>query len=244
MKNFLLTIVLLLNIIICFAQQNRSKDLFTFRITDYTVKLNDSTMLVQVQPPPGAVIIEKQLGVLRGNSNSALDTAMIGWGRCQLIKGDYYYFSIHLANNKRLPKKGDLLYTKINYPASYKGRIFGLIQLDIYLQRVTEESFYTFTFAVSGDVQQENSVMDSLAADIKYTAREMLKISPDQNMLITTGKYKDKKLFIAMQEISGNDVKDFIDYILYMPTRYEGNNWKISETFATWMVSGTPMVIK
>jgi len=244
MKNLLLIIALLSGTTVCFAQQNRAKDLFTFRITDYTVKLNDSTVLVQIQPQGSVGIPEKQVGLLKGNSNFALDTAVIGWGRCQLIKGDYHYFSIHLKDNKRLPKKGDLLYTKVNYPASYKGRIFGLIQLDIYLQRVTEGSFYTFAFPASGNVQQENSVVDSLAADIKYTAIEMLKIMPEQNLLITSGRYKDKKLFTAMQEISGNDVKDFIDYVLYIPTRYEGNNWKISETFATWMNSGAPAAVK
>ncbi|MEP7254443.1 MAG: hypothetical protein ABI666_01640 [Ferruginibacter sp.] len=242
MKGYLLTIVVLLNAAIAFSQPDKSKDLFAFRITDYSVKLNDSTILVQIEMTDGSVDIEEgQVAILKPNNNfTAIDTTAIGWGKCNLIKGAYNYFGIHLANNKRLPKPGDLLYTFIKYPTPNKGQIFKLLQHDIYLEHVTGERFYSFAFPMLGDKPQENSVIDSMVADIKYTATEMLKQNPEQDRVLDKGRFKGKKLFTVMQEITSADVKDFIDYVIYRPMRYAGHNWKVSEVFATWVDAGTP----
>jgi hypothetical protein len=242
MRNFFLTTLILLSATISLAQQDKSKDIFAFRITDYTVKLDDSTVLVQVELSQGAVAIQQgQVGLLRANYSNG-DTLTIGSGKCHLIKGSYYYFAIHLTDNKRLPKKDDLIFTFVNYPATYKGQVFKLIQNDIYLQHVSEGAFYTFAFPVFGDQNQESSVIDSLVADIKYTAREMLKQNNGQDRLIISGRFKNKKLFTAMQEITGNDMIDFLNYVIYRPSKYRGNDWKIAEIFATWMDAGAPTI--
>lgn len=243
MKSNLLTILILLNAAISFAQQDRSKELFAFRITDYFVKLDDSTMLVQTEMTDGSVgIAEGLVVILKPNNNTAttIDTAVIGWGKCGLIKGAYNYFRIHLANNKRLPKKDDLLYAHIIYPTPYKGQIFKLLQNDIYLEHVTGGRFYSFAFPMLGDRPQESGVLDAMVADIKFTAGEMLKQNSEQDRVLAEGRFKGKKLFTAMQEITSADVKDFIDYVIYRPLLYAGHNWKVSEVFATWVDAGTP----
>src|SRR5690242_7810714 len=95
-----------------FAQEEDNKLIWAFPITDYIVDLNDSTKVVQVQLPDGFPVREKQFAIIKGvYIDSHSDTSEKGYGRCQLIKSDYYYFSI--GNNKSgIPlKKGDLLYT-------------------------------------------------------------------------------------------------------------------------------------
>ena len=49
-----------------FAQSDTSKWLRAFPITDYMVKLNDSTNLVQIQMPDAFSLKEKQLGLIWG----------------------------------------------------------------------------------------------------------------------------------------------------------------------------------
>jgi hypothetical protein len=243
MKHCFLITLALLGATVCLAQQGEVKDVFGFRITDYIVKLTDSSVLVQVDLSKGSVsILEKEAAILKGNFSNG-DTVMIGSGRCALIKGSYYYFSIRPTKDRQ-PKKGDLLYTFAVYPATYKGQIYKLIKQDIYLQHVSGGAFYSFAFPAFSDKYQEESVVDSLVADIKYTAVEMLKMDNGQNMLITTGRFKGKKLFTAMHEIKNTDVTDFLDYMTGRPRNYAGNDWKISEVFATWMVAGTPTVLK
>lgn len=82
---------------------------------DYVVDIGDSIKVVQVKPDNRlALIRDKQIGLLRGTyQSSTADTVTIGAGRCNLIKGDYYYFSIHLNRSGKLPRGGDLLYTVV-----------------------------------------------------------------------------------------------------------------------------------
>lgn len=68
--------------------------------------------------------------------------------------------------------------------------------------------------------------------------------SQAQNQIIKDGLFKGKQLFDAMQKITSDDVRKFLKYVIARPDNYAGNTWKISETFATWMVSGSPTVIE
>ena len=243
MKPYFLALILLINSSVLSAQQNQTKDVFAFRITDYMVKITDSSILVQIEAEPDAGLFNKQTALLKGNFSNT-DTADLGSGRCNLIKENYYYFGIFLLNKKRLPVKGDLLYTFVNFKPVYKGQVYQLIKNDIYLKHVTEGAFYNFSFALAGDEQQENAIVDSLIADAKYTADEMLSQGDGQDRLVTKGRFKNKKMFAAMKTITKNDMTDFLDYVIAFPQKYAGNDWKIAEVFATWMDGGTPTVIK
>ena len=245
MKRFCITLLISFFSVAALAQKSDSKEIFVFRITNYIVSLNDSLTTVQVQLPDGNFNIPKdQMGLLKPNYSNTKDTAIIGWGRCQLIKFDYNYFGIHLYNKDRLPKENDLIYTFFEYPTNYKGRIYKLIKNAIYFDRVTEGSFFEFGTAASLTEKEENFLIDSLVEDIKFTGREMLKQNNGQDQLIDGGIFSGKKLFDAMQTITAEHVAQFLDYVIARPQKYAGNNWKISETFATWMISKTPTVIK
>jgi len=244
MKRYFLPVFILLCSTVVSAQSEKGKDVFAFRITDYIVKLTDSAVLVQVESARGNLgIAEKQLGLLKANYSNG-DTVTIGAGKCQLIKGSFYYFAIQLNNKERWPKKDDLLYTKAEYPATYKGQVYNLLRLSINLQHVNGGPFYSFAFPVFGDKSQEGSVIDSLVTDIKYTGREMQQQDNGQDRTIASGRFKNKKLFAAMQEITSGDMADFLDYMIARPLMYAGNDWKIAEVFATWMDGGTPTVVK
>jgi hypothetical protein len=245
MKRISIFIILLFFAATTFAQQVE-KDVFAFPITDYIVNSNDSVSIIQVEiPTPSIKIDEKQLGLLKHNfSNNKEDTANIGFGRCNLIKGSNYYFGIRLKNVFIKPMKNDLIYTKIIYPSKYKGQIYNLIKNAIYFVHVTGEKFFVFESAFSIDKTEENNLIDALVADIKYTGQEMQKKSDSQDTIIEGGLFNGKKLFVTMQSITAENVKDFIDYVIARPTKYAGNTWKIAEVFATWAISGTPRVIK
>jgi hypothetical protein len=80
--------------------------------------------------------------------------------------------------------------------------------------------------------------------DIRFTGKEMLRQNDGQDQVINGGIFDQKRLFASMQTITRQYLIDFIDYVIAYPGKYAGNNWKVSETFATWMISKTPVVIK
>ncbi len=243
----LFILLLLSGIVATASAQNEGSWTVSFPITDYIVSTNDTVSIVQVQLPDGHTPIPvKTMGILRGaNRNNEKDTANVGWGRCQLIKGDFYYFGLKLYRG-RSPHAGDLVYVILPKPATvYGGRIPELACHSINLVKVTEEAMYQPSLARSvWSKEDEARVTAEMVEDIRYTAREMRKQMPGVDQVITTGIFKDKKLFDAMEAATENDLLAFLDYVIARPRLYAGNTWKISETFATWMTSGTPTVVK
>jgi hypothetical protein len=220
--------------------------MFAFRITDYTVKLNDSVTVVQVNLPESSPIsINKgQVAILRHRyeNGTAYDSSIIGWGRCHLIKSNYYYFSIHKYHDEE-PGQGNLLYTKCKAPVKYSGLLFNIGRHAISLTKVDESQFY-YTNDIFSDItpEKEKAIIDSMVADIQFTGKTMLDISPQMNRDVKGGIYDGKKLLVAMQEVKPSEVEDFLKFMATKPAKYAGNVWKISEVFATWMINETPVI--
>jgi len=232
---------------ISLAQKDSADAFFTFRITDYTIRLDDSTTVVQIAVPDAwpVSIPEKQIGILKHRYEQGIeyDTNMIGFGRCYLIKDEWHYFAIH-QNQNRKPGQGDLLVTKCKIPKVYTGILFNLARHDISLTRVDEDQFYNSAEVFYMGPRSEQNFLDSMAADIRYTGKAMLTQNNGKDQLIKGGLFNGKKLFAAMQTVKHDDVEKFLKYMIARPAKYAGNVWKISEIFATWMANNTPEVIE
>ncbi|HEX7845041.1 MAG TPA: hypothetical protein VF476_04510 [Chitinophagaceae bacterium] len=244
-KSTILSFLLLVSCL-CVAQKDTSKWVRAFPITNYTVELNDSVRLVQLYLPVGPVIKEKQVGILKGvYQASHADTSTIGSGRCNLIKGDYYYFSINHKKTDRQPKENDLLYVLVDKPAIYYDHIAFVASHFIELQNVYEEPLFDrLDIFQSWSAANEQTCIDSMKNDIHFTGDYFLKNNPSMNVKISAGKYAGKTVFNVMIQSTKEDVKDFLDYMIVRPRLYAGRKWKISEIFATWLSEGAPTVIK
>jgi len=228
----------------CFSQKDSVEVMFAYQITDYTVKLNDSVTIVQVNLPAAwpISIRDKQMAILKHRyENGTLDTAIIGWGRCNLIKGDYYYFTIR-RNGIQEPKQGDLLYTNCKTISHFKSSLFDLNCYAINLTDVYGSQFYHLADIFSLDSQKEKEILDSMVADIKFTGTAMKKQMPEQNQQVVGGLFDGKKLFEAMEITTREDLEEFLKFIVAWPQNYAGNTWKLSEIYATWIVSKSPQV--
>ncbi|NOT52675.1 MAG: hypothetical protein HOP10_15535 [Chitinophagaceae bacterium] len=251
MRKIILPLLLLISQVSFSQSQPRNngdstKITWAFPVTGYMVDLNDSVKVVQVQLPDAFPVKEKQLGVLRGVYNTShADTAQKGYGRCHLIKGDFYYFSIGNNKSGMWPKQGDLLYTLIDKPAIFTGQVVKLAAHYIELDNVYDQPLYDrvgvyYQWAES----DEKRMIDSAVNDIKFTGNYFLANNPSMNQLIDKGLYKGQKVLNLMMQCKASQVNDFMSYIIARPRLYAGKKWKISEIFATWLVEGAPAVIK
>lgn len=241
---FFVTVVALFSIK-SFSQTDSAERMLCFRINEYVVNLSDTTTVVQVNLPEvfpfkfskDQIVIMKHRYV----SDQSYDTSSIGWGRCSLIKSNYYYFTIHhkVAQD---PKQGELLYARLKVPVAYAGLLFKVGCLAINFTQVDESQFYHAVDIFSMTKEKESEILDSMVADIHFTGKAMLDQMPQQNLDIKGGIYDGQKLFAAMQTVKREELEKFLKYVIYIKGRYVGNIWKISETFATWMISETPAV--
>jgi hypothetical protein len=155
------------------AQTDTATWLRAFPITDYMVALNDSTKVVQLEMPDGLVIKEKQLGMLYGVYNGSRDKAVQkGYGRCHLIKGNYYYFAIGHNTSGLSLEKGDLVYTMMDKTPIYYGRIPKIAAHFIRLQNVYETPLFDrYTIFSNWTEKDEKNIVDSMVADIRFTGK-------------------------------------------------------------------------
>jgi hypothetical protein len=228
------------------AQTDTATWLRAFPITDYMVALNDSTKVVQLEMPDGLVIKEKQLGMLYGVYNGSRDKAVQkGYGRCHLIKGNYYYFAIGHNTSGLSLEKGDLVYTMMDKTPIYYGRIPKIAAHFIRLQNVYETPLFDrYTIFSNWTEKDEKNIVDSMVADIRFTGKYFSENNPSMDVLITSGDHKGKKTFYMMIQAQPALVHQFLDYMIARPRLYAGREWKIAELFATWLSEGAPTVLK
>jgi hypothetical protein len=228
-----------------YANSQQEKGLRAFPITSYIIDLTDSTKLVQIEMPDGIKLKEKQPGLLRGvYTDKHSDTVQKGFGRCYLIKENFYYFSIFTSGTEPI-KEGDLLYTIMDKTEIFEGQIPQLASHFIRLQSVYEEPLYDrYLIFNKWTESDEKALIDSMVKDIKFTGNYFLENDPSMNIVIEKGTFKGRKVLQLMAECRISYLVDFFDYIISRPRLYAGKNWKISEIFATWLTEGAPSVIK
>ncbi|MEO5946018.1 MAG: hypothetical protein ABIP79_04325 [Chitinophagaceae bacterium] len=238
-------LLLLCNAFVCLAQTDTSKVLRAFPITSYIIDLTDSSKLVQLEMPEVTKLAEKQIGLLYGvYDGDRKATVQKGYGKCHLIKGNYYYFAIGNNNSGLQIKKGDLLYTYLKKTNIYDGFFPKLASHFIRLQDVYDEPFYDrYLIFLKWTKADEEKILDSIIKDIIFTGNYFIENNPGIDKAITTGKYAGKKTLSVMTACNTSDLSDFFNYIIARPRLYAGKEWKVSEIFATWLSEGAPTVM-
>ena len=56
-----------------------------------------------------------------------------------------------------------------------------------------------------------------------------------------TGIYAGKRIYDIMSNVTKEDVAIFLGFVKAYPGKYIGKEWKISETFATWLINNSPI---
>ncbi|MEM8598788.1 MAG: CHAT domain-containing protein [Bacteroidota bacterium] len=147
---------------------------------------------------------------------------------------------------------GDLLELPIVIPAStYDGLFLYLAQLGIRLTDnesvplVTPEEVFALRSAADerarlqpfvDAVHEVGAFLVGLQENDNLPAAYRVLLDP-----IERGYYEGRLPFDLMQEATTDDLVRFLDFVRSYPGKYLGGRWKISETFATWLVNSTPL---
>jgi hypothetical protein len=223
-----------------------SKWLRAFPITGYIVDGNDSTKIVQLEMPENITLKEKTLGLLYGVYNTSKEEAVEkGYGRCQLIKGNYHYFAITNNKSGQPIKGGDIIYTLLPKTTIYYGYIPKLAGHFIRLTDVYDSAFYDryFVFNNWTDNDDGDAIM-AMLKDIQFTGGYFRENNAAMDVLIKSGDYKGQTTFNLMIDCTPKMLEDFFEYIFVRPRNYAGREWKVSEIFATWLSEGAPTLVK
>ena len=141
-------------------------------------------------------------------------------------------------------KKGDMAMFLVPLDVPVKDTLFfKMARNDISFTTVDDSIFYERNAMLKAPQTYPTAILlEAMAKDIRYTGKAMTDLNNNQDREIISGIYKGQKLFAMMQKTSANDVLQFISYVYARPDKYKAHVWKISETFATWVVNGTPVI--
>ena len=120
---------------------------------------------------------------------------------------------------------------------------FKMARLAINFKTIDDSDFYERNKMLqSPSSYSTNALLQVMAADIRRTGDAMAQLQNSQDQKIKSGIYKDQMLFAMMQKTTPDDVLKFIFYVYAKPDKYKAHDWKVCETFATWVINGAPLI--
>lgn len=135
---------------------------------------------------------------------------------------------------------GDLLQVKLKGKDGYQGIFYDLIANSIYFQDQNGAEMYSFFEVFNGDSEAfEFEMLQAMSADIRTLAEYLEGTFDDQ--ALEGGLFDGSTMLTAMKATTDQDVLSFLRYVVHYPRKYLGKSWKISETYATWLINATPL---
>ena len=113
-----------------------------------------------------------------------------------------------------------------------------MIDLNITFTDNYDVAFYKKTALKITKAEEELMLINALES-IKQCS-DFTKDSPP----IKDGFYKNQNISEMMGNVTDIHIFLFLGYVKSKPKKYIGKNWKISETFATWLLNNAPMAKK
>lgn len=167
----------------------------------------------------------------------------IGAGTVREIN-DYLGLKFKLYSGKKI-RQGDfaLFLVPLEKPQT-DTLFFKMARLGIGFKSINDSSFYERNQMLSAPASYSTGkLLEAMAADVRFTGEAMLTQNDSQDTEITIGMYKGQRLFMMMKKANATDLFQFIRYVYSRPDKYRANEWRVSETFATWVINGAPKIL-
>ncbi len=202
----------------------------------------DNEYYLIVKKPVGVKINLNQTFLLQSAWQKEGDSVVnIGQGVARIINDNNVELSATIYPGKKV-RKGDMAIFLVPLEKPEKDTLFfKMARLDIAFTTLNDSLFYQRDLMLIMPVIYETHLLlTEMAEDIRRTGEAMTEQKNDQDREITKGVYKGQRLFAMMMKTTEQDVLKFIKYVYDRPDKYKAHNWKISETFATWIINGAP----
>lgn len=239
MKSLLCLLLLPLSML---AQDAEERSLVALTITYNPDKVDSGRYYLIAEKPAGISLKEHQTFLLQSSWQAEGDSIVnLGAGTINLINDKDVELNAILYPGKKV-RKGDMAMFLVPLPKPGKDSLFfKMARLNIMFKSIQDSNFDDRDVMLTNPSSYPGmKLLSAMAADVRYTGKAMSDQGNDQDQLITKGLYKGQKLFELMQKVKATDLILFIGYVYARPDKYKSHEWKVSETFATWLIAGAP----
>lgn len=138
---------------------------------------------------------------------------------------------------------GDMVSLPIRFPKlPFKDIFLEVSLLNIrFVDNYKEPFAHTRTLMYHASPRLEQELYDNMLMAVKEVY-DMIRDDPnyDPREKITRGRFKGITWKEAMNKSTPGDLKAFLGFVRSFPGKYMGGTWKISETYATWLLNNAP----
>lgn len=162
---------------------------------------------------------------------------------------------LQLSNNHciiRTPKstipvlKNDIAFIKAHVPASWRSlSLYNMLMRNIYLVDNYRKFIYDYRYLYYyADSSVEKITFKSMHEAIKEAAMQYADDTLSNTQFSTKNKagiFSGYNVIASMIYSKAEDIQLFLNFVNHYPMKYVGNNYKISETYGTWLINSTPL---
>ena len=249
MKLFLFRFCAIVFCVLFFASALKAQDeyqMFFFRVQE--VSCNDKLCNILIAAGKNIGINENTTGMVvgRATTEQPKHEGVIAEKAVFLkeVDKDNLIFQATLSKAEKVIV-GDVFACKVLVKKNRPQNVFfNLVKNGIIFQSVNEKDYYNYYDATTSITSaKEKVIIDSMVADIKYVGKYYSKDKANFP-IIEKGKYKGKNVLDVMLAANSAEVYNFLRFVEENNTPYLANTWKISETYATWLVNGAVTPLK
>ena len=140
---------------------------------------------------------------------------------------------------------GDVIALKLAVPYMEYRSVFSEMAFnDILYSSKSKESLYTLKKCIENDSKStEDSIYHILLEDmhVVYEAvKNRTNLPAVMNVKADGGRFIGKTPLDVIRDVTRKDLESFLLYVTDYPAKYIGRNFRLSESFAGWLVSNSP----
>lgn len=251
-KKYCIFFFLLFTMAGSYAQTNANTEIKEIYFKIYFVYPVNDTMIVFIDGAKGLEVKKGDEATAyqayektAENEKEGRDFKAIGSGR--VVKSDSVIACmILLDNGNEKLRKGDMVALKVHVPAIASRSIFSQLAFNnIYFTNAEKKKFYLLPNLVYNDGKNlEDSIYASMLKDC-FDSYNMLKDMEGLPESVTgkmkEGGYAGKTVLEVLRDAKKKDIESFLKFVNDYPGKYMANDFKLNETFATWLINNAPI---
>ena len=197
-------------------------------------------------------IFENASGVAKSVYQNAgrEDGAAVELGKATVLVVQDSLIAVHVAlSDTTRPEMmlydGDVLELATDIPAiEDRSVFFKFVKLAINFLDMDDEPIFNRTMVLydDGPALRDSLLLDMVEA-VRQTAemiRPLIPDNPEWDIDIEEGRFTGMKMVDAMATSDADDIYNFLRFVDSFPGKYLGKDWRISETYATWLINAAP----
>ncbi|MGV3598634.1 MAG: tetratricopeptide repeat protein [Bacteroidota bacterium] len=137
-------------------------------------------------------------------------------------------------------KEGDIIETRIFSKFKEETIIYELLSKDVSFRDNNRDRMLNPRYIIHYDSKEFKELLLLLMADQVFDTEEFTREGDIFVNPAVKGQNQGKSIHDLFLEPDTADIEDYLEFVAYFPRKYMGKDYKVNETYATWLLNNSP----